>query len=54
MVGMLLPEALRHERFQRVAQEFFSAVPKQFLGLRVGEDDRARVIHDQYRVRRRF
>jgi hypothetical protein len=51
---MLVPEARRQQRFNGLPQQFFSAVSKQLLHLRIDQDDFPVSIHHHHRIRRCF
>src|ERR1700704_1125418 len=54
MAGVIRPESLRHEYFNGLAEQFLTRIAKQFLGLRIDQHNRATVVDDDHRVRRRF
>lgn len=54
MSRVLVAKAFRNEDLHRVAQQFLSSVPEQFLGLRIDQRDLACSVNDDHGVRRRF
>jgi hypothetical protein len=48
------PEALRHQEFDRPADQFFAQVTEEFFCLGVDDDDAPLRINDHHGVRSRF
>ena len=54
VAGMMRPDALRHEHFHRLPDQFSPFIAEQLLNLPVHQEDGPAFIHHQHPVRRRF
>ena len=54
MTRMLGPEALGHQHFDRLAEQFLARIAKQLLGLGIDQHDRPGLVDDDHRIGRRL
>jgi hypothetical protein len=54
MVRMLVTKAVRHQHFNRVAEQLGAGVAKELFGLRIDQHHTAVLGHQRHRVGRRL
>lgn len=52
MAGVRAAKALRHENFNRLAQQFLAFVAEECFGLGIDQYDASLPVDDDYRIRR--
>ena len=52
VVAMLVPETLRNQYLDRLAEQFFALIPKELLRLRIDQNDSPVRVYDHHSIRR--